>query len=153
MNKIATAFALTFFLAFASFGAHAQGLIVKLTDPSREDLPVGKGMTVTGTATIPNGYHLWVLVRRSDFDGVWWPQGEGKIDPITKQWRVGVTFGTEDDISWDFQVAAAVFNAEGHIILDEYRKRALKTGDWKPIEIPETESPPQILKVKKISHR
>ena len=153
MQKLTTAFIFILLLMFAGIDTRAQEFFVKITDPAREGLPVGKGIAVTGTATIPNGYHLWVLVRRSDFDGVWWPQGEAKIDPLTNQWRVGVTFGNEDDVSWDFQVAAAVFNAEGHIILDEYRKRALKTGDWKPIEIPETASPPQIVKVKKISHR
>lgn len=152
MKQLGAALALGFLLVMC-LDARAQEFAVTIKDPDREGLPVGKGMPVTGTAKIPAGYRLWILVRRTDFDGVWWPQGEAKIDPITKEWRVGVTFGSEDDITWDFQVAAAVFNPEGHIILDEYRKRALKTGDWKPIEIPETASPPQIVKVKKISHR
>ena len=153
--KITTrALAFTFlFLLISSIDTRGQQFAVTIKDPSREGLPVGKSMVVTGTASIPTGYHLWVLVRRADFEGVWWPQGEAKIDQTTKEWRVGVTFGIEDDVSWDFQVAVAAFNAEGHIVLDEYRKRALKTGEWKPIEIPETSAPPQIVKVKKINHR
>ena len=139
-------------IASVNYG-HTQQFGVKIADPPRDGLPVGRGMTVTGTASIPSGYHLWVLCRRIDYEDVWWPQGEGKIDPVTKEWKVAVTFGQEEDIKWDFQIAAMVFNEEGHIILQEYRKKALKTGDWKPIEIPEAATPPQILKVKKINHR
>lgn len=132
---------------------YAQQFVVKIVDPPRDGMPVGKGMTVTGTASVPSGYHVWVLARRIDYEDVWWPQGEGKIDPSTKEWKVAVTFGQEEDIKWDFQIAVMVFNEEGHIILQEYRKKALKSGDWKPIEIPETAAPPQIVKVKKINHR
>jgi hypothetical protein len=154
MKTLATKLLFAFILtAITAAAASGQTFVVKIADPPREGTPVGKSMTVTGTATVPDGSHLWVLTRRIDFDGVWWPQGEAKIDPVTKEWRVGATFGAEEDIKWDFQVAAMVFNEEGHIILNDYRKRALKSGDWKPIEIPETAAPPQIIKVKKISHQ
>ncbi len=154
MKNLASKLAMALLLmATAEVGTFGQQFVVQITDPPRDGTPVGKGMAVTGKATVPNGYHLWILTRRIDFDGVWWPQGEAKIDPVTREWRVGVTFGQEEDIKWDFQLAAMVFNEEGHIILDEYRKKALKSGDWKPIEIPETAAPPQIIKVKKINHR
>src|SRR5438128_12639884 len=99
MKKPAATLVILVLVFVASNAAGSQQADVKITDPTRDDLPVGKGMTVKGTGTIPGGHHLWILVRRVDFDGVWWPQGEAKIDPVTKEWRVGVTFGNKDDIS------------------------------------------------------
>lgn len=144
---------LTVFVLFPVAGeAQKEAFSVKITDPSRDGIEVKKGMTVKGTASLPSGYHLWVLARRSDFEGVWWPQGEGKIDPQTHEWMVSVTFGGPQDIGWDFEIAVIFVKEEDHIVLQNYRKEAMKTGDWKPIEAPSSAYPPQIRKVKKVSH-
>jgi hypothetical protein len=132
--------------------AQTQQFAVMITDPERDGLEVRKGMTVKGTASIPSGYHLWVLARRSDFDGVWWPQGEGKIDPTTKEWKASVTFGEAQDIGWDFEIAAIVVDQEGHIKLREYRTKAMKENVWNPIEVPLSAATPKIRTVKKIAH-
>jgi hypothetical protein len=125
---------------------------IEIIEPSRDGIQVGKGMNVRGRASLPSGYHLWVLAHRADFEGVWWPQAEGKIDPKTGEWKVYVTFGERQDIGWDFEIAAIVVAEEGHILLQNYRKEAMKTGDWKPIEVPPNASAPQIRKVKKVNH-
>ena len=108
--------------------------------------------TVNGTATIPSGTYLWVLARRVDFDKFWWPQGEGKINSTTEEWNVSVNFGTQDDIGWDFDIAAIVVIEFNHAILKNYRINAMKTGNWHPIEMPETLSAPKLRKVRKVSH-
>jgi len=130
----------------------AQDITVKVTDPSRNGLEVRRTYKVTGTASIPSGSHLWVLTRREDFEGLWWPQGEGKVDPTTKAWKVMVTFGIQDDISWDFDIAVIVVANNKDSILRDYRIKAMKTGDWRPIEMPSVLAAPILLKVKKIGH-
>jgi hypothetical protein len=127
---------------------------VKITDPPREGFKVRKGMTVKGTASIPSGHYLWVLTHRIDFEDFWWPQGEGKIDPKTGEWKVGVTFGGSQDVGWDFEIAVIVVNKEEHTKLSDYRRERMKTNDWTPEEMPSTAAgfPPVIMKVNKESH-
>ena len=132
--------------------AQEDTVLVKITDPSRDGVEVKKGMTVKGTAIIPRGCHLWAMVRRSDFTDVWWPQAEGKIDPKTNEWKVSVTFGQAEDVGWDFNIAVFVVKGPEHIILQNYRIKAMKDGDWKPIEAPPSVCPPQIRTVKKVGH-
>jgi hypothetical protein len=132
--------------------AQKDSCLVTLNDPARDGVEVKKGMTVKGYANIPSGYHLWVLVRRIDFEDVWWPQNEGKIDPKTHEWKVFVTFGQSEDIGWDFCIAALVIKEDDHIKLKDYRKKAMKDGDFRPIEAPSSLCPPQIRMVKKNGH-
>ena len=95
-------------IVFIMFEAQAADIAVKIKDPSRDGTEVRKIYIVNGTASIPSGAHLWVLARREDFEGLWWPQGEGKINPINNKWKVSVIFGTEEDIGWAFDIAAVV---------------------------------------------
>lgn len=125
---------------------------VKITDPARDGIEVKRGMTVKGTASLPSGYHLWVLTHRRDFKKVWWPQGEGEIDPQTHEWMVSVTFGEPQDIGWDFEIEAIVVKDQAHAVLEDYRTEAMKSGKWNPIEPPSSEHPPQVRKVRKVSH-
>jgi hypothetical protein len=125
---------------------------VIITEPARDGIEVRKGMTVQGTASIPSKYHLWILARRSDFEGVWWPQGEAKIDPISKEWKASVTFGEAQDVGSDFEIAAIVVDEQGHLKMRDYRTQAMKDGRWNPIEVPPSVVPPQLRTVKKIAH-
>lgn len=129
----------------------AQTSTVVITDPARDGIEVRKGLTVRGTASIPSRYHLWILARRSDFEGVWWPQGEARIDPITKEWKASTTFGEAQDVGSDFEIAAIVVDEQGHIKLRDYRTQAMKEGRWNPIEVPLSVVTPQIRTVKKIA--
>src|ERR1700759_1848382 len=125
---------LTVTLCATGLRAQSERFVVKVTDPSRDSVEVGKGMTVKGTASVPDGYHLWVLARREDFDGVWWPQAEGKVDPKTGEWKVSVTFGEADDIGSKFDVGVIVVDEAGHAVLQEYRRKSMKNNVWTPIE-------------------
>jgi hypothetical protein len=80
-------------LAICASSAIAQEIAVKVIDPPRSQIEVRRSYKVVGTASIPSGTHLWVLTRREDFEGVWWPQNEGKVDPVSKSWKVSVNFG------------------------------------------------------------
>ena len=124
---------------------------VGITDPDRDGLQKGHGMNVEGKASIPLGEHLWVLVRRVDFEGFWWPQGEGKIDPNSLKWKVPVIFGQLKDVGWEFDITAITVNETEHIKLMNYRKNAMEKNIWSPIEMPPTTLPPQYRKVMKIS--
>lgn len=125
--------------------------VVTVTNPQNGS-DVGRETTVRGTAVIPGGNHLWVLARRVDFEPLWWPQREVKIDPKTHKWSSTACFGVPEDINWDFHIGVITVNEDGHKELMDCWTNAMKTGDWKPIEIPETTSPLRIIKVKKVSH-
>lgn len=144
---------LTVFILWAS-DSQAQGnnCAVIISNPSHDGVEVGRGMIVRGTASIPSGNHLWVLSRRSDFDGVWWPQAEGRINAQTHEWKVNVTFGQSQDIGMDFEIGVIIINETNHLLLQAYRMQAMRTGDWRPIEAPACSCPTQIRKVIKRSH-
>ena len=130
----------------------AQENKVQILDPAREGIEVRKTYIIKGNAAISSGTHLWVLARRDDFEGVWWPQGEGRVDPMSGEWKVSATFGTQDDIGWNFDIAVIVVSEQNHIILRDYRTKAMKTNDWRPIEMPQVVVAPVLLKVKKVGH-
>ncbi|MGZ3578551.1 MAG: hypothetical protein ACXU98_05985 [Syntrophales bacterium] len=144
--------ALFVFLLLLATGVLAQETKIQILDPAREGTEVRRTYIVKGQASIPSGTHLWVLARREDFEGLWWPQGEGRIDPTSKEWKVSVTFGIQDDVGWNFDIAAIVVSEQNHIILRDYRSNAMKTNDWRPIELPQVVAPPVLQKVKKIGH-
>lgn len=127
---------------------------IKITNPPADNFEVGMEMNVKGTANnIPAGNYVWVLVHRiKGFKTVWWPQGEAEVDPKTKTWEVGVHFGNEKDIGNDFDIAVITVNETEHHRLEDYRKKAMESGNWRPIPMSETTTAPVIRKVKKVSH-
>lgn len=131
--------------------AQQEPSAVTMTEPTK-DSKVGRDVWVRGTASIPNGHYLWVVARRVDFTPLWWPQKPAPVDPTTQTWQATAVFGGPQDIGWDFDVGVITVNEEGHRQLMEYWKKAMSTGDWRPIEIPRVTSPPRIVKVKKVSH-
>lgn len=124
---------------------------ISITAPEK-NAEVERQTIVKGTAEIPRGNYLWVLVRRSDFRPLWWPQREAQIDPKTFQWRAAAVLGGPQDVGWDFDIGVIAVDENGHAFLRNYWINAMKSGDWKPIEIPQTSCPPTILKVKKVHH-
>ena len=134
--------------------AQQERFDVKMTHPP-EGGKVGKEVIVQGTAAIPNGHYLWVLARRIDFAPLWWPQRPAPLEEPTthkQKWQATAVFGGPQDVGWEFDVGVITVDKEGHRKLMEYWKTAMRTGDWRPIEIPPVTSPPRIVKVKKISH-
>ena len=134
-------------------GARAQSSdgSFEVTSPS-SGASVEMLVDVKGSAKLPEGHHLWVFVRRIDFDPFWWPQNEGRVDEESGKWRVQVTVGAPQDVGWDFEVAVAVFQGNAHFQLREYRREAMRTGEWRPIEMPEVAIAPQIIRIKKVGN-
>jgi len=124
---------------------------ISITEP-RNNANVGRATIVKGKAEIPRGNYLWVVARRSDFKPGWWPQREAEIDPRTHKWSATAVFGEPRDIGWDFDIGVIVVDTQGHAFLRDYWKKAMRTGDWRPIEIPPTSCPPITMKVKKVKH-
>jgi hypothetical protein len=131
-----------------------EGLVVvKFTAPARDGIKVGKELDVKGTADVASGDHLWVLVHRiKGFKNLWWPQGEGEIDPVTREWEVHVTFGGPQDIGQDFEIAAVTVDKEAHLKLQKYLEDAMTSGQWLPIKMPPLTSAPQYRRVTKENH-
>ncbi|HKY06023.1 MAG TPA: hypothetical protein VJQ56_14100 [Blastocatellia bacterium] len=127
--------------------------LVTFTEPARDNIRVGREMDAKGTASIPSGNHLWVLVHRvKGFANVWWPQGEAVVDPTTKEWDVHVVFGGTQDIGYEFEVAAITVNKQEHLKLQAYLENAQTSGNWPPIKMPPTTSAPVYRRVLKENH-
>jgi hypothetical protein len=140
-------------LALAVGAAAQDKPKVNISVPEQEKgTQVGCTLAVEGTAALPGGQHLWVFVHRADFEGVWWPQNEGKIDPTTLKWSVRVTFGGAQDIGENFDIAVAPVTDSEHTKLRDYRIKAMTSGKWLPIEMPETTAPPLQRSVRKVNH-
>lgn len=123
---------------------------VAITVPERDGIEVRKEMDVKGTASIPSGNYLWILVHRiKGFKRVWWPQNEADIDTVSKKWEVHVVFGGPQDVGYDFEIAAIVVNEQEHLQLLDYWQKAMKSGDWRPILMPPTVTAPTKRRVKK----
>ena len=146
------------FVFSLGFGISAYGqpsMKVEITTPEKDYLKVEKEMDVKGTATIPSGSYLWVLVHRvKGFKGLWWPQGEAEINPLTKKWEAHVVFGGPQDIGFEFEIAAIVVNETEHAKLQDYWTKAMSSGNWPPIPMPPTVPgfAPVIRKVNKTGH-
>ena len=125
---------------------------VKVIHPERNGLQVGGSMIIRGKAELSAGQYIWVMVRREDFVGVWWPQGSAKIDPVSGAWKVRAVFGGRQDVGWDFDIAVVVVNDKEHVELMNYWIEAMKSGDFRPIELPALVGSPIQFKVKKVRH-
>lgn len=140
-------------LSFNLFGQQ-ENYNVQILVPERDGIHVGESLDVTGRAIIPKGEFLWVLVHRTrGYQYVWYPQSEALIDPVTREWEATVTFGQPPDIGYDFEIVAIVVNDMEHRKLVDYFKKAMTSGDWRPIEMPPTQTAPVYRKeLRKVSH-
>lgn len=111
---------------------------VRITEP-KEGQEVGGNITVRGTATISPSFHLWTFARRvSPYRtlNVWWPQGEGTVDPATGKWEMPAALGIPEDVGFEFDVTAAVFSDAQHVRLLSDFKNAMRTNNFQPDEMP-----------------
>jgi len=127
-------------------------IYVNISQPAREGAEVGREMEVEGTASIPEGNRLWVLVHVVDgFEDFWWPEGEGKIDPATHHWRVHVIFGQAQDIGKDFEIAVITVRESEHLELRDWLRKGMTSGVFRPMEMPPTTTAPRFRTVKKVN--
>ncbi len=124
---------------------------IKIIEPQNGN-EVGKKVIVRGTASIPAGNYLWVVVRQIDFAPKWWPQKEAEIDLKSNEWSAAAYIGQKEDIGDDFHIEAIAVNAEGNSRLTSYSDNAEKTKDCSPIKIPATTCNSSIIRVKKVRH-
>jgi hypothetical protein len=96
---------------------------------------VGGGGDVEGSAAVPDGTHLWVLVHRSDLDG-WWPQGAGPIPIEGGRWRVRVAYGEPQDSGYDFEIAAVVVQQTANELWTGWVERVRETREFPPVRLP-----------------
>lgn len=131
----------------------AGDCLIQVDEP-RSGQEVGKGVTVEGTATLPPDYHLWVFARRASYRDfqVWWPQGEGLLDPETGKWKVSAAIGKPQDIGSDFDIAVAIFGREHHLQVRKHYKKVLTSESPPAREMPTPACSPVVLVVKKTRH-
>lgn len=138
------------FLLGSTAEAQNEECNVTITSPA-DSSNTGKTVTVKGIASIPIGTHVWSVARRSDFKPLWYPQRQVEINGATNEWETTVNLGEPKDIGKKFHIGIITVNATGHKILMDYWLKAMQTGNWYPIQIPETTSPPKIITVIKTS--
>lgn len=138
-------------VATIMYAQEKEPCVISITEP-HNGAKVGRETIVKGTAEIPRGNYLWVLARRSDFKPLWWPQREAEIDPRSHKWSATAFFGGPQDVGRNFDIGVIAVDTEGHAFLRDYWIKAMRTGDWKPIEIPQTSFTPTTMKVKKVKH-
>jgi hypothetical protein len=109
-------------------------------------------VTVRGAAPGKSNEHVWLLARRKDFAPLWWPQREVAVDPQSGRFEGPVTLGGPQDVGWDFDIAAVLADAQAHTQLLDYWKKAMTTGDWRPIDTPSGIQGLAVVKVKKAKH-
>jgi hypothetical protein len=126
--------------------------VVAITIP-RAGSSVGREVVVKGTAKVPDGTALWLLTRRADYEPLWWPQRAVRVDAKTGEWSGTATIGVAADVGSDFDIAVITVDASAHQQIQEHWTRAMTSGDWKPMRIPDTTSPPRVVKVRKTSDR
>lgn len=127
------------FVIASSVAAHAADpCAIEITTPQPGD-KVGKNGWVRGTATIPNGTHLWILAHLKDLVAEWWPQGghAAVIAPEDAKWVIRAGYGVEDDVDQQFEVAAVVVDQNTNTRLRDWFKTA-KTEGYPPIEFPDS---------------
>jgi hypothetical protein len=107
---------------------------VDIAAPRGGAVVTGDGV-VEGSADLSADSHLWVLVRRKDFDG-WWPQGAGAVPIDRNQWSVSVTYGGPQDAARDFEIAALVVGRPTHDLWTDWVARVRETGLFPPVRLP-----------------
>lgn len=106
----------------------------KILTPANGAIVAETGM-VKGSVALAADSHLWVLVRRKDFDG-WWPQGGGAAAVERTQWSVPVTYGGAQDAGFDFEIAALVVAPSTHELWTDWVARVKETGRFPPVPLP-----------------
>ncbi|HEX8983970.1 MAG TPA: class I SAM-dependent methyltransferase [Bryobacteraceae bacterium] len=111
-----------------------HGAQVRILTPAA-GAPVDAEGLVSGSATVPEGGYLWVLVRRSGIEG-WWPQGGAPAAVEQGSWGVPVHYGEPRDAGFDFEIAAVIIGAATNEAWLDWAERARETGACPPVVLP-----------------
>jgi hypothetical protein len=84
----------------------AGAAAVKILAPAVGEAVAATGK-VSGTALLPPGSSLWILVHRTGIEE-WWFQGRGTIEISDGRWEVMVAYGEPRDTGYDFEIAAVI---------------------------------------------
>jgi hypothetical protein len=104
-------------------------------DRPRRGEPVGATGKVEGSARLPEGSQLWVLVRRKGLEG-WWPQGGGPVPVEQAVWKVSVNYGGPSDVGHDFEIAALIVGPSTGQLWTDWVSRVKETGEFPPVPLP-----------------
>lgn len=140
------------FLFSSVYSQNSGNYKINITDPGRDGVSIYKSCTaIQGTAIIPAGDYLWILLHRKDLSGQWWPQ-DGSI-VRDNRYSLVVCFGQQQDIGMEFEIAVITVNQAEHLKLQNYVSKARETGNWYPISMPTLTSPAVFRTVIKASHQ
>jgi len=95
------------------------------------------------------GKHLWLFAHREDLTDMWWPQQSSLMLKASGEWMHGVTFGSDDDIGFDFEVVAIWVDSEVDRKLQTYIKQAVRTGEYPPMPLP-VGGPTETVRVRRV---
>jgi hypothetical protein len=125
---------------------------VTIRSPAEGDR-VGGEVMAEGTAEVPAGAHVWVLVGINGMDA-WFPQGNGAARIDGSEWQILAFVGQDRDIGRKFEIAAIVVDDAGHQRLESWFKESNDSGHYSPIKMPSTFAGclPETVTVEKTSH-
>jgi len=125
---------------------------ISITDPVRDGASVYKTCTaIQGTAFIPAGDYLWVLIHRKDLTGQWWPQDGGIVRD--NRFSIVACFGQSQDIGMEFEIAVITVSQSEHLKLQNYVTTARQSNNWYPVSLPTVTSPAIFRTVIKAAHQ
>ncbi|WP_419660991.1 hypothetical protein [Desulfosarcina variabilis] len=129
---------------------YCQPFDVRILNPPQDGLVVSSYVSLSGTAIIPFGFHLWVFVSYGSNRNLWWPISEVRIDQQRRSWNISVPIGGSRD-SGIFYIAVGPVNENEHQNLEQYMRQLGGKGDYgpRPIRSPMFSFPPTYRMVNK----
>lgn len=105
-------------IVFQLTSALAQECAVQIESPANGSATSGFPIMLKGSANVPPGAHLWVLVSPVGFNG-WWPQGNGEATVFDNEWYVQVYLG-DGVATGDFHVVAVIVDDAANGSLNQW---------------------------------
>jgi len=117
--------------ALISRPAYCQRFNIKILNPPQDRSLVRNYVQLSGTAFLPSGYHLWVLVSYGSNRALWWPISEARIDQRNHRWGLSVPIGGPNE-SGLFYIAVGPVNEREHRRLMYYMRQSGGKSDYGP---------------------
>lgn len=109
---------------------------VEITAP-KNGAKVQDSVLFEGTAQLPAGHHMWLLIGIAGTKD-WWPQGGGEAELIGDSWEVLARVGREGgDWGMKFRAAAVVVTPRVHDQLQKWVTSSATAKRWDPISMPD----------------
>jgi hypothetical protein len=97
---------------------------------------VGAGGMVTGTARVPSGGHIWILLHPPIPGNQWFPQEPVSLRADDGTWSALVYYGTQDDIGREFEIAAVVVTSSTSAAFEGWLRSGRTTNSYTPLTYP-----------------